>query len=96
MLFLQKWVIKDVIDKKGVEGLIENFFISLNRKTDEEKNKDNYVTDKSMFDVGARWFGRLCEGTTSQQHDRVRAAMQEFAQQKIYDRVIYLSSFLFS
>ncbi len=86
--------IQDLIQHKGVPGLIDNFFLSVERKMQEEREKDNYVTDKSMIDMGARWFGRLWKEATPEQHDQVRAAMNAFAGTKVYDKVIYLPLYL--
>ena len=79
-----------LIKERGREGLLENFFLSLEKKVREERGMDNYVTDKTVWDVGARWFGRLWEGTTKEQHNRMREVMREFSQEKVYDKIIYL------
>lgn len=79
--------IRDVL---GHEGLIDNFFRSLKRKREIEAGKENFITDKCMLDLGARWFANMWEGTTKEQHDEVRRQMRLMASENHYDRIIYM------
>ena len=66
------------------------FFKSLKRKV-EEDNLPHYVADKTVFDMGARWFAHMPKGgATEEQHEEVIRAMRECAEKSIYDRIIYL------
>ncbi len=77
--------------KKGdPKGIIEHFFVSLYRKIEEESKRNEYVTDKCLLDMGARWFGRMWSGATPEQHDEVRRVMERMAEGRFYDKIIYL------
>lgn len=80
----------ELYNAKKDDGMIEWFFISLDRKIKEETEKDNYVTDKCLLDCGARWFARMWQGVTDEHHDRVREAMKKMVEEKFYDKIIYL------
>ena len=79
---------RELFEKRGSEGMIDIFFLSLKRKISIEKEKSNFVSDKSGFDCGARWFSRMWAGATSEQHGLVRSAMESFSE--VYDKVVYL------
>lgn len=90
---MQEMGFADVIklrDARGIPGLIDNFFRSLDRKIHEETTRNHFVADKTVFDMGARWFGRMWPDATSKQHDQVREAMVACAHQKRYDMLFYL------
>lgn len=75
---------------KGNSGMIDWFFISLDRAIKEHTQKDNYVADKCFLDYGARWFAHMWQGATPAQHQKVRDSMRKMVDEKYYDRIIYL------
>lgn len=79
-----------LVEAKGVPGLIENFFLSLDRKKEFETVSSHFVCDKTVFDYGARWFARMWKEATPQEHEKVRQAMADYARQGIYDKIIHL------
>lgn len=76
---------------RGDAGMIDWFFLSLDRAIKEHTQRDNYVADKCFLDYGARWFANMWGGATRAQHDQVREAMRDMVEEKFYDRIIYLS-----
>jgi len=55
--------VSELIKTKGIPGAINNFFISMIEKEREDRTNKPYIADKSIYDMGARWFGRLWTGT---------------------------------
>lgn len=81
---------KHLYEEKGSVGMIENFFLALDRKVKTEQTETHFVCDKSVYDVGARWFGRMWKEATPEQHERVMEVMAQSVKTGLYERVIFL------
>ncbi len=75
---------------KGDAGMIDWFFVSLDRAIKEHTQRESYIADKCFLDYGARWFANMWQGATPGQHQRVRDSMRRMVEEKYYDKIIYL------
>ncbi len=77
----------DLFNKKGEEGMIDWHMRAMTAKLESDR-RDNYVTEKTVFDFGTRWFARMYPSSKKVNHDVILDGIAQGA--SLYDRIIFL------
>ncbi len=79
---------KELAEKQGEPGVIAWYIRALERKVEEDKKWEQFITDKSVLDHGARWYARKFASATPEQYMQVEQLLNEGI--TVYDRIIFI------